>query len=154
MICLAKNKDGADILVEYFGRTLEAQRTAELESHAAECAECRGLLGAWNALDEWEAPEVSADFDAKLYARIAGESRVPWWKRALVLPGFSWKSAIPVAAGCGVLALALMIHDPDGGPPALAPDAKAKLEMVNMDQVEQVLDDLDLFAPPKGPEEL
>lgn len=154
MICLSKNKDGADILVEYFDRTLDAERTAELEEHVAECAECRELVAVRSALDDWQAPEVSADFDAKLYARIAEESRAPWWKRAFALQGFGWKSAIPVAAGCAVLALALMIHDPDGGPVVPAPDTKAKLEMVNMDQVEQALDDLDLLAPPGSAEEL
>jgi len=143
MICLTKNDDVAGVLVEYLSGTLDSDRKVELERHAAECADCREMLAVWNTLDEWKAPEVSPDFDAKLYARIAQESRAPWWKRAF---GDWWKPALPVAAGCAVLALALMIRDPDVGVTP-EPQTKARIESVNIEQVEQALEDMDLLAP-------
>lgn len=148
MICLSKNEQGADVLVEYFSGTLDAVRREELDRHAQFCSECRELLAVWNRLDEFPAPEVSPDFDAKLYARIAAESQVSWWRRWIPTE-FSWKSAIPVGAACAALALALMIKMPD---PAYVPvDSATKAtvndDSVNMDQVEQLLEDLDLLAP-------
>src|SRR6202046_3892685 len=42
--------------------------------HVAECAACAAELAemnaTWKLLDEWQAPEPSAFFDAKLYARL------------------------------------------------------------------------------------
>jgi hypothetical protein len=49
----------------------------EARKHIAECAECAGERAAmertWKLLDEWQAPEPSAFFDAKLYARLRAE---------------------------------------------------------------------------------
>jgi hypothetical protein len=45
--------------------------------HVAECAACAAELAemnaTWKLLDEWQAPEPSAFFDAKLYARLRTE---------------------------------------------------------------------------------
>ena len=45
--------------------------------HIAECAGCAEEFAAmentWKLLDEWQAPEPSAFFDAKLYARLRTE---------------------------------------------------------------------------------
>jgi hypothetical protein len=49
----------------------------EERKHVAECAECAaelaGMEATWKLLDEWQAPEPSAFFDAKLYARLRAE---------------------------------------------------------------------------------
>ncbi len=49
----------------------------EAREHIAECAGCAGELAAmentFKLLDEWQAPEPSAFFDAKLYARLRTE---------------------------------------------------------------------------------
>jgi len=49
----------------------------ETRKHVAECAECAAELaeleGTWKLLDQWQAPEPSAFFDAKLYARLRSE---------------------------------------------------------------------------------
>src|SRR5262249_22054427 len=71
VICLSKNKQGPDLLIGHLEGTLDAAQSAELQRHAQECAECRGLLGVWNQMGEFPAPEVSRDFDARLYAKIA-----------------------------------------------------------------------------------
>jgi hypothetical protein len=49
----------------------------EARKHVAECDECAaelaGMESTWKLLDEWQAPEPSAFFDAKLYARLRVE---------------------------------------------------------------------------------
>jgi hypothetical protein len=49
----------------------------EARKHIAECEECAaelaGMESTWKLLDEWQAPEPSGFFDAKLYARLRVE---------------------------------------------------------------------------------
>jgi hypothetical protein len=49
----------------------------ESRKHVAECAACAAELAAmeatWKLLDQWQAPEPSAFFDAKLYGRLRAE---------------------------------------------------------------------------------
>jgi hypothetical protein len=49
----------------------------EIRNHLAKCAGCTAELAemeaTWKLLDEWQAPEPSAFFDAKLYARLRTE---------------------------------------------------------------------------------
>src|SRR5262245_5717539 len=144
MTCLCK-EHGFDRVMEYLGGAATPERRAELEAHAQTCIECRRLIRAWDALDEYEAPEVSADFDAKLYARIAEQNRA--WVRRVVWPAGPiawWKPAIPVAA-CAALLIALLVRVPGGAP--VDGNKQAKVEPVNIEQVEQTLEDLDLLAP-------
>jgi hypothetical protein len=51
--------------------------TDEAHKHIAECAGCADEMAAmektWKLLDEWQAPEPSGFFDAKLYARLRAE---------------------------------------------------------------------------------
>ena len=65
------------MLLAHTSRKLDAERAAVLEEHLANCPACREYAAAqfavWEALDAWEAPEVSADFDRRLYARIDEE---------------------------------------------------------------------------------
>jgi hypothetical protein len=52
----------------------------EARKHVAECdgcaAELASLESTWKLLDEWQAPEPSAFFDAKLYARLRVEQTI------------------------------------------------------------------------------
>jgi hypothetical protein len=49
----------------------------EIRDHLAKCAGCTAELAemeaTWKLLDEWQAPEPSSFFDAKLYARLRTE---------------------------------------------------------------------------------
>jgi hypothetical protein len=49
----------------------------EARKHIAECGACAaelaGMESTWKLLDEWQAPEPSTFFDAKLYARLRAE---------------------------------------------------------------------------------
>ncbi len=139
--------------------TLTSGEQASFERHMADCAECRRLVeeqqAAWTALDEWQAPAVSEDFDRKLYARIAAQEQLPWWKRqwnALAHPaaGFSWKPAVPVSLACVALCAAFLIHDSAGthaalpAAPAAAP-TEQDAQKVDINQVEHALDDMDML---------
>jgi hypothetical protein len=71
MTCPEMNKNLADLFLESRPLSEEARK------HIAECAGCAGEMAAmdktWKLLDEWQAPEPSAFFDAKLYARLRAE---------------------------------------------------------------------------------
>jgi hypothetical protein len=49
----------------------------DARKHLAECGTCatelKEMEATWKLLDEWQAPEPSAFFDAKLYARLRSE---------------------------------------------------------------------------------
>ncbi|MGH9593653.1 MAG: zf-HC2 domain-containing protein [Bryobacteraceae bacterium] len=139
MICLSANKQGADLLLGYLGGTLDAAQRADVERHAEQCGECRGLLAVSTRLEEWAAPAVSPDFDERLYARIAQEAEKPWWRR---LP---WRPAIPVAAAAFVVVvLALFVAGP--GTQETAPQAPPG-NGIEIEQVDQALEDLELLMP-------
>lgn len=137
MNCLSKTEQGADLLTGYLAKTLEMEQRAELELHFAECADCRGLVVAWERLDEFSVPEVSPGFDARLYARIAAEeSRSIWWRRWL------WRPVAPLAfAAAAVAAVVLILHVPE------RPDPARQVTSAEMEQVAQALEDLDLLTP-------
>lgn len=160
MICLGKNSQGAELLIDYCAGTLDPVRASELAGHIGECADCRRLVEAqqsvWKKLDEWIPAEISPDFDARLYARIAREDAAPvwrqWWRRIThpADPRSKWKPLVPLAAAAAALSLALMIVGPDvdTATPAAEEALKAKIEQrIDVDQVEQALDDLDLLIP-------
>src|SRR5262249_46001648 len=147
MNCLSKNKDGPDILLDYLAGTLDATTSAELERHAQKCADCRGLVGAWNTLEvAREVPEVSSGFDARLLAKVAAEPERSWGQRVVAR---GWRPMVPIAAGVGVLALALMIHVPDAGDADAVKTATVKQVQTDpeIEQVEQGLADLELLMP-------
>jgi hypothetical protein len=87
----------------------------EIRKHLAECAGCTAELAemeaTWKLLDEWQAPEPSAFFDAKLYARLRTEqAKAPasllervraWWLFSTNL------QMRPVAAGALAMVLAV-----------------------------------------------
>jgi hypothetical protein len=85
----------------------------EMRNHLAKCAGCTAELAemeaTWKLLDEWQAPEPSAFFDAKLYARLRTEQATApasLFERAKAWLLYSTNLQMrPVAAG----ALAMML---------------------------------------------
>jgi anti-sigma factor RsiW len=159
MICFEHNQQGAEILMDYCAGKLDPVRASELAAHLQECAECRKLADAqsavWEMLEVWKPIEVSSDFDAKLYARIARELREPaWlrWSRRIFRPATPrpfWKPVASLAAVGAVLFLAVMrMPDTTSHVPS-DPSFKAQVssEKIDVDQVEQALEDLDMLAP-------
>jgi len=134
MNCLSENEEGLDLLTGYLAKTLDPVRAAELDCHVQECANCRALMRAWTRLDEFAVPEVSPDFDARLYARIAAEqaSRTSGWRR------WFWLPLAPVAAG--LVAMVLYTH-------VRVPDSPQQTSRMEIEQMAQAVDDLDLLTP-------
>ena len=143
MTCPTKDKQSAEILLEYCAGTLDPERASEFEKHAAECTECGRQVtlqrALWRTLDRWTPVEVSPDFDARLYARIAREEAAPLWKRWFT---WGWKPALATAAACAAIVIALLVHQPRQAP---------RTDTVDIDQVEHALEDLDLLTPLPAP---
>src|SRR3954466_221456 len=106
MKCPIETEENAEMLLDYCARKLNPESTAILERHIAICPACHqfadGQRALWNALDAWETTPVAADFDRRMYSRIAHE--VSWWHR-LVRPfrPLSVRQGLPVAAACLVV---------------------------------------------------
>jgi anti-sigma factor RsiW len=136
MTCL--NENNADQLLAYFDGTLpEADRRA-IDAHAAQCADCRALLSVHSQLDPFTAPEVSSDFDAKLYARIAADAARPWWHVS------NWKLVIPITAVAAMLAIGVFVAQRD---PVIDEGHKQAVFQPTQVELEQALDDLELLMP-------
>src|ERR1700761_2820612 len=101
MTCPEMNKSLVDLFVE--SRPL----SEEAKKHVAECSACAdelaGMESTWKLLDEWQAPEPSAFFDAKLYARLRQEKEsapAGFFEKAKAWLLFSTNFQLrPVAAG-------------------------------------------------------
>lgn len=135
-------------LVAYAAGELDRETAREFEQHLTGCAPCRsmaaGQAAVWKALDDWEPPAVSPDFDRRLYRRISEEVRLSWWDR-LVRPfrAMPLGQALPLTVTAGLLLMAgLLLQHPGNLAPA---PAAPRAEIVRADQVENTLDDLDLL---------
>jgi anti-sigma factor RsiW len=151
MDCLKNNKQGADILIEHLAGTLDVERARELHHHTENCSDCRRLLEVWDTLDDFHAPALSEDFDHRLYARIANEARMPWWKR-MWFPTASpwrplWKPVLPMLAACAVLVLAVLVRDPYASDGVKQVRIEQQSAGPEIEQAVQALDDLELLSP-------
>lgn len=139
MICLRENERGADLLIGYLEGSLSEADRAELDRHTAACAECRGLLAVQRELVQYPAPEVSPDFDARLYARIEREKAS---SRQNLLRRLLWRPLVPVAAGAALAVFLVVRTQVPGGAPVEKAAADPQLELV-----EQALEEMELLMP-------
>jgi anti-sigma factor RsiW len=135
-----------EVLVAYAAGELDRENARALERHLADCAACRpvaaGQTAVWKALEAWEAPPVSPDFDRRLYRRIDEGVRLSWWDSLTRLfRTMPLRHALPLTAAAGLLLMAgLLLYR--SGP--VAPVVSQR-EAVRANQVENALDDLDLL---------
>ena len=134
-------------LVAYAASALNPEAARALEQHLADCSDCRSMAAdqtaVWKALDAWEAPPVSPDFDRRLYRRIDQEGRFSWWERlAGSFHSMPLRHALPLTAAAGLLLVAGLLLQHPG---YIAPIA-LRGEIVRANQVELTLDDLDLLG--------
>ena len=149
MRCPIETDENAEILLAYCARRLDPETKAILERHMAVCPACRsfqeGQQTVWEALDAWDTPPVSADFDRKLYQRIETEGGPSWWQR-LVSPfqPMLIRQGLPLAAAACLLVMAGMIAQRPREP--IAPvHTVVRGETVPAEQVERTLDDIELL---------
>ena len=123
---------------------LESVRSASLDDHIRGCSVCGEFVAAQaateRALELWDAPPVSIDFDRRLYSRIAQE--VPWWAFLLrpFRPAFAMR-IVPIAASAALLiAAGLWIDRPGSMPP---PPEAAEVQPLPPDQAEHALQDME-----------
>lgn len=138
----------ADGLLDYAAGKLEPQARARMDSHLAECAACREFAGGqqeiWRALDAWEAPVVSTNFDRRLYQRIEQQPR-SWWNRLMRPLDPLWRHALPIAAAAGVVLMAGLLLDHPRAVPVASVTQSAQVETLRPDQVEVAVDDIEML---------
>jgi anti-sigma factor RsiW len=145
MNCPIQSRD-SERLVAYAAGTLDPETARELEQHLAGCADCRSMAAEqtalWRALDVWEAPPVSPDFDERLYRRIDQGVRLSWRERlARAFDRMPLRQVLPLTASAGLLLVAGLLLQHPGSIATIAPRG----EIVRANQVERTLDDLDLL---------
>ena len=137
-----------ELLFEFCSGTLDTDRAASLRDHIAGCPACRELEARqrtlWQALDNWEAPPVSAGFDHALYGRIRNE--VTWWDLALrpFRPLFARQGLAVAVAACLTIIVGVLIERPAAVPAGAVPES-AQVEIASPDQVERALDDMEML---------
>jgi anti-sigma factor RsiW len=144
MHCPDQNEN-REWLVAYAAGRLDPESARRLEAHLAECQICRAAAAdqaaVWQALDLWEAPPVSPDFDRRLYRRVREGGRLGWWERLAQPFHLPLRQAVPLAAAaCLLLVASLIVERPARllpPPPRRAP--------VRVEQVERTLDDLEML---------
>ncbi|MEO8592558.1 MAG: hypothetical protein ABI759_04480 [Candidatus Solibacter sp.] len=151
MDCPLQSREGAQLLLERCTGGAHAAPAGDLVRHIAECAVCRAFTeqqrSVWEAMDTWEAAPVSADFDQRLYRRIAAQTS--WWERLLLpLRQASFGRSIPAAAMAGLLVMAGIVLVRPGVSP-VAPPARAvehaQGETLQPEQVEYTLDSMEVL---------
>lgn len=143
----------ADLLLGYATGALEAEAQVRVESHLESCRACRefvqGRREVWEALDGWNAPPVSVDFDRRLYARI--EQDVSWWDRVLMpfRPALI-RRGLPIAAAAGLVLMAGIAVDRSTEVKPIPQKASVQLESLRPDQAEHALEDMEMLQELNG----
>jgi anti-sigma factor RsiW len=146
MQCPRLNGRGAELMMAYTAGTLEPEVQIELERHVSSCEGCREMAAqqkaVWEALDDWRPAPVSADFNDRLYQRIAAEEAAGWWRRPFQMD-WSWmfRPAVPVAGACAALMIAFLLKEPVAPRHSTTP----LQHKVTIEQVERALDDMDML---------
>lgn len=146
--------ENAELLLNFVAGRLDAEAKARLERHLEVCPACREFAGGqkavWEALDAWELPPVSPDFDRRLYDRI--ERDVSWWDRiatpfrlAQVRRGWPIAAVASLALVAGIIAV-------DRSTAVKQPAQKASIQMESLrpDQVDGAIEDMQMLQEING----
>jgi len=151
MSCSIENRE--EKLLDYVSGSLETQEAARFEKHLQTCDACsefvRGQKSVWNALDLFEPAPVSANFDHRLYERIAKTS---WWDRVAAAVSAPFRGpmlvrqGLPLAAAAVLLVAAVLVWDrPAPAPAHEQPGLSAEVENLQPDQIQRALDDMEML---------
>ena len=144
MNCILKTHEQEELLLGYCCAALEPETARTYERHIQSCSYCRSMLELQQLVDEsmndWKAPEVSENFDRKLFARIRREEARPqaWWQ-ILFPASWGWKPAIPLALAALALVV-FMLRSPD---PSTLGQQGDGLKSDEIELVERALDDIE-----------
>jgi len=138
MNCPIKTQENREWLLEYSAGQLDRERTAMIERHMEACPACARFVEeqrvVWDALGQWESPELSADFNRRLYQKIDQAQPSSWLQRF-------WRPMVPVAAMCLLIVAGVVLHTPT----AVVNPVHSHVEGVEPEQVERTLDDLQML---------
>ncbi|MBI3696183.1 MAG: hypothetical protein HY238_15270 [Acidobacteria bacterium] len=102
----------------------------------------------WRRMDAWEAPEVSAGFDRRLFARIGRRAAEPWaaldWLMRLFRP---LQPSYATALACMLVVATVVVER--GRHQTLPPDATVAIHAAEKDdpkQIEAALDDMKMLS--------
>lgn len=156
MRCPTKNGGNVELLLDYSAGRLNLETASVLERHMEDCPGCRGFAESQNALwstfNGWEPEPVSPDFDKKLYARIEQHENAGWWKKiGEPLHLVRRRPMMSAAAGCATVAAAFFLSLPSSEPLPQPVPGKARIETVELEQVERTLEDLEMLNQLSGP---
>ena len=151
--------DSAEVLFAYIDGTLDEQQAEALDRHAAGCVPCQTLIDGqramWTALDAWEAPELSPDFNRNLHAAVAAAGDRGW--RGWLSNVFTVRKLMIPAGALALLVATIAFVQMPQMPQNPEVDQKAGIESNEVRQIEGTLDDLDVLstldAAMKGPAE-
>jgi hypothetical protein len=137
------NQMHEDVFLNY--AKLSAADRATADAHLAACAGCRtrmeGFRAVSSALDEWETPELSPWFNARLRRRIAEEEALQWsWRRA-----FDWLRR-PATATAFAAVLVLGTTAVWMARPAIPPAPVAPPPVHHADELLPVVEDFEMLA--------
>jgi hypothetical protein len=140
-----ESEENRDLLLEY-GNGACSPGSAAFARHLEDCSACQGFVAGrrtvWAALDEWEAPAISTDFNRQLHQRI--EQEITCWDRLLrpLRPMLAWHG-LPVAAAAGlVFTVGVMFERPA----EVAPQSNTiRVEVFEPEQVVNAIEDLEML---------
>lgn len=146
MTCPYRNEDQIDVLLDYSAGRLDAARTNQLEKHMTECSECAAFHVAqhqvWQAMDEYSAAPLSADFNRGVWRKIDAAAAEPWYRNlGRVLREGTWKPVFPLAAAVLLVAVGFLSDHRD----SKASPAVVTVTVAEAQQVQNTLEDLQLL---------
>jgi anti-sigma factor RsiW len=152
MNCLLETREETQLLLDYCAHALAPERVALLEAHLNSCPRCQEFAAAQSALsdalDLWQAPPVSLDFNRRLYQRIDSDAAsASWWQalRQIFHPALLRRGMPVAAAACLLVTAGVLLQRPAVSPVPLQKDM-AQVESVQPEQVEHALDTMDLLS--------
>ena len=98
----------------------------------------------WDALDQWEAEPVSADFDRRLYEKIEQRGTGIWARLTGWTLGINMRPAFTLGAACATVLFALVLRGPMVNVSETT-DPATRIEASEIEQAEQALEDMDIL---------
>lgn len=154
MKCYSKTPAGSALLFAYHAKTLDQVKAANLVLHVNSCPECQSTCAAqaaiWDALEVWETPPVSIDFDRRLYQRIQETDSRSFANRVRDLFASCFaRPALPLALVSGLFIAGFLVDvRVQSVPPAPAIPVGNSLHSapsIDANQVKIALEDLQLL---------
>ena len=143
-----------ELLVADAAGRLSVADQARMREHLAICTACteaaEGQRMVWKALDAWEAPAVSPDFNRRLLHRIEADATGAWERWLGRWRPFILHKGLPVAAAAALTVTLLVVGGHPTKAPSPAPGTVIENAAVAPDQAEGVLEDLETLRELNG----